>query len=320
MSFPDNVSNSLDVIPEDIGHSPIHLAIGIFDGVHQGHKAILQQTRQLALEQGGHAVALTFWPHPSHILRPDKATHMILSQEARIQLLKESGIEHILLHPFTEEFADLSATIFPSWLKERLPTLRTISVGQGFRFGKDRHGDAELLKQEGAAEDIAVHPVSRIDLHDQPLSSTRIRLSIQAGDLSAAAEMLGYAWFAAGNVIPGQALGRTIGFPTLNLDWHPQLLPPLGVYVCKARPAEQPDQPLLPAVANYGIRPTVDPESEPQPRLEVHLLDPAESPNWSTAHVEFIKYLRPEKKFPSKEELVKQIQQDVKAAQNLFNL
>ena len=319
MSFPDNVSNSLDVIPEDIGHSPIHLAIGIFDGVHEGHQAILRQTQLLAQEQGGNAVALTFWPHPSHILRPDKATPMILSKEARIQRLQESGINHMILHPFTEEFADLSATIFPKWLKERLPTLRTISVGQGFRFGKDRHGDAKLLQAEGAEEDIAVHPVSRIDLHDLPLSSTRIRKAIQEGKLIEAGEMLGYSWFAEGNIIPGQALGRTIGFPTLNLDWHPQLQPPLGVYVCKARPTDQLDHPLLPAVANYGVRPTVDPEAEPQPRLEVHLLDPSETPNWSTAQVEFIKYLRPEKKFPSKEELVTQIQQDVKAAQNLLN-
>ena len=319
MSFPDNVSHSLDVIPEDIGHSPIHLAIGIFDGVHQGHQAILQQTRQHAKEEGGHAVALTFWPHPSHILRPDKATPMILSKDARIQQLLKSGIDHIILHPFTEEFADLSATIFPSWLKERLPTLRTISVGQGFRFGKDRHGDAELLQIEGAQEDIEVHPVSRIDLNDQPLSSTRIRRAIQEGNLSEAEAMLGYPWFAAGNIIPGQALGRTLGFPTLNLDWHPQLQPPLGVYFCKARPADNTNHPLLPAVANYGIRPTIDPEAEPQPRLEVHLLDPAQTPNWSTAHVEFIKYLRPEKKFPSEEELVTQIQQDVKAAQNHLN-
>ena len=320
MSSPDPVSHSLDALPESIGHASIHLAIGIFDGVHSGHKAILQQTRRLADEQGGHAVALTFWPHPSHILRPNKATPMIIPKQDRLSQLLECQMDHIILQPFNEEFADLSATIFPAWLKERLPSLSTISVGQGFRFGKDRHGDAEFLKEEGAKHDIAVHPVKRIDLHDLPLSSTRIRKAIQEEDLLSANELLGYNWFGNGNVIPGEALGRTIGFPTLNLDWQPELNLPHGVYVCQTRPGDSKDHPLLPAVANFGVRPTVDPEATPEPRLEVHLLDPPESPNWSTAYVEFIKYLRPEKKFPSKEELVKQIQQDVKEAKNLFNL
>ena len=320
MSSPESFSTSLDAVPAEIGHSSIHLAIGIFDGVHLGHKAILQQTRKLADEHGGHAVALTFWPHPSHILRPDKATPMIISRNDRISQLLVSQMDHIILQPFTQEFADLSATIFPEWLKKRLPSLATISVGQGFRFGKDRHGDAEFLKDEGAKHDIAVHPVNRIDLHGEPLSSTRIRQSIQKADLASANELLGYNWFATGNIIPGQAVGREIGFPTLNLDWKPELDLPQGVYVCQTRPGCTNDHPLLPAVANFGVRPTVDPDAEPKPRLEVHLLDPENPPNWSTAHVEFIKYLRPEKKFPSKEELVKQIQQDVKEAKNLFNL
>jgi riboflavin kinase/FMN adenylyltransferase len=320
MSSPDIVSQSLEAIPIEIGHSSIHLAIGIFDGVHRGHQAILQQTRRLADEQGGHAVVLTFWPHPSHLLRPQKATPMIIPKEARVELLQEYKMDHIIVQSFTEEFADLSATIFPSWLKDRLPTLTTISVGQGFRFGKDRHGDAEFLIEEGAKLDIAVHPVTRIDLNGEALSSTRIRKNLQDGKLPKANEMLGYNWFASGNIIPGQAIGRTLGFPTMNLDWTPELSLPQGVYACKTRPVGDMDQPLLPAVANYGIRPTVDPGTDPKPRLEIHLLDPAEIPNWSTAHVEFIQYLRAEKKFPSKEELVKQIQLDVKETKNLFNL
>lgn len=320
MSSPESVSSSLDAVPAEIGQAPIHLAIGIFDGVHRGHKAILQQTRELVDQQGGSAVALTFWPHPSHILRPDKATPMIISKEERLRLLLDGNMDHIILQPFTNDFAAVEAKDFPSWLKKRLPSLSTISVGQGFRFGKGRKGDATLLKEEGARHDIEVHPVKRIDLHDQPLSSTRIRKAIQEGDLPSANEQLGYPWFGLGNVVPGQALGRQIGFPTLNLDWKPELELPHGVYICQCRPKNSEDLPMAPAIANYGIRPTVEHDAEPKPRLEIHLLDPKEPPNWSTAFVEFIKYLRPEKKFPSKEELVKQIQQDVKEAKNLFNL
>ena len=291
---------------------PVHLAIGIFDGVHAGHRAILTQARLFQETYGGETVAFTFYPHPSQILRPDKATQMILGKEDRMRLLKEAGADRIHIHPFTQDFSEIPADEFPNWLKNLFPTLRTISVGQGFQFGQGRKGDAALLKAEGAKCGIEVHPVDRIDLHGVKLSSTRIREEIQAGNIPAANEHLGFPYFASGKVVPGQALGRKIGFPTLNLDWQPELRPPLGVYAVWARPLDQEEFEPMPAVANYGLRPTVEKTDIPQ--LEVHLLDPPYPPIWKAAYIEFEEYLRPEKKFAGVEDLRKQIAKDIQQA------
>ncbi len=290
----------------------IHLAIGIFDGVHDGHRAILEQASGLQETHGGQVVAFSFWPHPSHILYPEKATPMILSKDDRVRLLKKAGADYVHIQEFTQEFSEIQASEFPNWLKNEFPALQTISVGQGFEFGKGRKGDAKLLQETAANIGIEVLPVDRVDLHGVKLSSTRIRKEILEGNIPAANEHLGYPYFASGKVIPGQALGRKLGFPTLNLDWLPNLRPPLGVYAVWARPLDDEDYEPEPAVANYGIRPTVD--NGTQPVLEVHLLDPLYPPNWEAAYIEFETFLRPEKKFSGQHALRKQIAKDIQVA------
>lgn len=297
-----------------LSQRPLHLAIGIFDGVHLGHRAVIEAAVHSAHRSHGQAAVLTFAPHPSVLLRPEQPTRMLMDGTAKARLLGTLGVEVVITQPFTPEFAQIAAEDFLPLLKRRLPQLVAVYVGENWRFGRGRGGDITLLVAEGRKLGLSVFSAPRVNLNGEPISSSRIRSAIESGEIASANRMLGYAYFAQGAVLPGKKLGRTLGFPTMNLAWSPDLRPRFGVYV--VRVTGEKSNSALRAVANYGLRPTVEQTSEP--RLEVHVLDVCPFEVGDEITVEWLHFLRPEKKFTDVEELRIQIGRDREEAEAFF--
>jgi riboflavin kinase/FMN adenylyltransferase len=295
---------------------PLHVAIGVFDGVHLGHRAVIESAVQSARHSGGVSVVLTFDPHPSVLFRPENPTRMILDLPAKMAKVGLLGVDAVVVQQFTRDFAAISAEEFVPFIKRHLPRLAGIYVGENFRFGNGRKGDVAMLVAEGRRHGIMVFSAPRVNLDGEPISSTRIREQIQKGDMKAAAALLGYVYTADGTVVHGKHLGRKIGFPTLNLGWSPDLRPLYGVYAVRVSGAR--NYGWLPAVANYGLRPTV--EQAVEPRLEIHLLVACPYGAGDRISVEWVRFLRPEKKFGGIEELRAQIARDVAEARAEFSL
>lgn len=311
MKFPPRIDG---VEGAGLPPRPLHLAIGMFDGVHLGHQAVIEAAVQSARAEGGLSAVLSFSPHPSVILRPAHPTLLIQDDATKSAILLQLGIDVVITQPFTAELARMNPREFLPWLKRQLPHLTAIYVGENFQFGQGRGGDVSLLISVGRRHDIRIFSSPRVNLDGEPISSTRIRALLVAGDVAAANACLGHHYRSAGAVIAGKQLGRTLGFPTLNLGWAPQLRPRYGVYavrisggrVSKGRPA----------VANYGVRPTV--ENQTEPRLEVHVLGACPWGDGDTVDVEWLAFLRPEKKFADIGQLQAQIARDKLAAQRYF--
>jgi riboflavin kinase/FMN adenylyltransferase len=294
-----------------LANRPCHMAIGMFDGVHRGHRAVIEGAVHAARATGGLAGVFTFWPHPSRLFRPDAPVPMIFDAGVRRDLLAELGIDFIIEQPFTREFATVEAESLVPHLQRAVPRLVTIYVGENWRFGRGRRGDVALLVQLARAAGVNVVSVTRLNYNGEPVSSTRIRTTLERGAMDEAGELLGFPYFCVGEVVPGRRLGRSIGFPTLNLDWQPDLCPALGVYVVKVR-ATTGGGPALPAVANFGVRPTVEGAGTPQ--LEVHVLGDCPFHTGDRLRVDWMRHLRPERKFASVGELRAQIERDRDAA------
>lgn len=287
---------------------PLVFAAGAFDGVHRGHQAVLAEARRVAREKGGQAWALTFDPHPLKILRPDRAPALLTSTPHRLQLLSQSGIEGIVLLPFSREFAEQSPEEFVRAIRRATPALAAVVVGENWHFGKAARGDVRLLKEFGRElgfEAIAVPP---IEWNGAPISSTRIRRAVAEGDLAAAEQMLGRPFSVLGTVIHGIKLGRRLGYPTANLDPHNEARPPPGIYACRARVGND----VYPAAAFLAAAP--DPRKGPPDLIEVHLLDVELDLYGKDIEVEFIARLREERAFESQEALIAQIARDIEAA------
>ena len=293
---------------------PLHLAVGMFDGVHLGHRAVVDAAVQSARADAGIGGVLTFWPHPSSVLRPASPTRLLQEAATKSHLLLKLGVDVVITHPFTDEMAQVEAEDFLPWLKRHLPHLTALYVGENFRFGRARRGDVKVLVQAGRKAGVRVFSAPRVRLDGAPISSTRIRSQLEAGELEAANAGLGYHYFAEGVVTPGKRLGRTLGFPTLNLGWAPGLRPRYGVYAVRVSGRGEPAG--LPAVANYGVRPTL--EHTVEPRLEVHVLGECPWDAGDEVRVEWLSFLRPEMKFAGVEELRAQVDRDRQAAAEFF--
>jgi riboflavin kinase/FMN adenylyltransferase len=311
MNFPGHY-NDLEKV--ELPPRPLHLAIGMFDGVHLGHQAVIESAVHSARRCGGLAGVLTFWPHPQVFFNPAGRTRMLMSPEMKSRVLLRLGVDVVIQQAFSQEFARIAAEDFLPHLQRRLPHLAGVYVGENWRFGAGRRGDVRLLLADAAKHHMSVLSVPRIHFNGTPISSTRIRDSLEAGRLEEANMLLGYSYFAEGVVTPGRQLGRTIGFPTLNVPWEPELKPRHGVYA--VRVAGDAGGPALPAVANYGLRPTVGQAAAPL--LEAHLLGPCPYSAGDRVTIDWLRFLRPEQKFDNVEELRLQIARDRAAAEAYF--
>jgi riboflavin kinase/FMN adenylyltransferase len=293
---------------------PLHLAIGMFDGVHLGHRAVIDMAVQSARREGGLAVVLTFWPHPSALFRPEDPTRLIIDTETKVRLLAAAGVDAVIMQHFTKELACVEAEDFLPYLKRFLPKLKTVYVGENWRFGRGRRGDIHTLLAEANKHELVVMSSARINENGQPISSTRIRSCLETGAVEEANQLLGYTYFAEGTVQPGKRLGRKLGFPTLNIAWEPELRPRFGVYAVQVTGKKAAG--VFSAVANYGLRPTV--EQSTQPRLEIHLLGDCPFGAGDEIKVSWLSFLRPEKKFAGVEQLQAQIAADRSTAAAYF--
>lgn len=297
---------------------PVHLAIGVFDGVHVGHRAVLAAARASARADGGEVVAMTFAPHPSRVLRPADPTLLILDPAAREARLREAGADRVVHQAFDEAHRSLAAEAYLPWLREAFSGLRSIHVGENFRFGKGRMGDAEGLALAGKEAGVAVHAAAPVIIRGEPASSSRIREALRAGDLALANEMLLRPYEAEGVITPGRQLGRRLGLPTLNLPWSPELVPAFGVYAAEVMTAEGVAEP---AVMNWGVRPTVE-DGPVAPLAEAHLLRPTGRipvPG-DRIRLRWLGRIREERRFADLGALRAQVAADIKEAGNLLGL
>ncbi len=287
----------------------LYLAIGVFDGVHLGHRAVISTSANHAAESQGTPVVVTFDPHPAKVLRPQDAPHLITATQHKIALIRDLGVAHLLVLTFDRQFASTSAEEFVQQLATNSHPLKEICVGHEWSFGRGRAGNLALLKQLGLTYGFDVVGVKAVTVNGEVVSSTAIRRAVAEGDLVKATQMLGREYTILGTVKAGEQLGRKLGFPTANLSAHSEQFPPNGVYAIEARL----DGTLYRGVANLGYRPTIG--SDKQERLlELHLFDLNQDIYGEEVEVRFVRYLRPEKKFENVEALAKQIAQDVKSA------
>lgn len=302
-----------DKPPPTLG-GPLTVAIGMFDGVHLGHQAVIESAVTHARRLGGIAAVLTFDPHPSRLFRPDDPTRLLMPGAMKVRALFHLGVEVVLLRRFTQRYASITADGFLAHLKHDLPSLRSVHVGENFRFGRGRRGEVADLLASGRDLGVDVFSVDRIRYNGEPVSSSRLRTALETGEIEAVNTMLGYDYLSEGTVVGGAHLGRTIGFPTLNLPWQPELPPRFGVYAVTARDAAGKE---VHGVANYGVRPTV--ATETTPLLEIHLL--TDSTEWGEGaflSVSWRRFLRAEKRFPNVDALRAQITEDKAQAAAFF--
>lgn len=282
------------------------ITIGAFDGVHEGHKAILRKVAARALEVNGESILITFEPHPRKLLFPDKPLGIITPLAEKIDFALETGIEHIVVAPFTREFSAMSAHDYIERFLARVFKPHTIIIGYDHRFGHDRAGGIELLNKYSAdfGYELIEIPAQLID--EAAVSSTKIRNAIREGNMQLAAHMLGRPYSVAGAVAHGNKLGRTIGYPTANLNpaEPDQLLPGNGVYAILAVHNGRTHK----GMASIGYNPTVTDKKEL--KIEGNLFDFAEDIYGDTISFQFIKRLRDELKFDSLAALTHQLHLD----------
>lgn len=295
---------------------PVHLAIGMFDGVHHGHQAVIDAAVHTAARSGGRAGVLTFDPHPSRLFRPESPTLLIQDPILKMRKLAELKLDFVLIQTFDRDFAAIEAEDFLPLVQRALPTLSAVYVGENFRFGKGRRGDVAALLGYARNLGLRVFSADRVRWNGEPISSTRLREMIERGEVESASELLGYFYESYGTVVGGRKLGRKMGFPTLNFDWSPECRPRSGVYAVRLRPESKAAR-SLPAVANYGLRPTVD-SGRSVPVLEVHALVPTDMDLGDRAVVEWHTFLRPEMKFESIDALEVQIANDCDRAREFW--
>jgi riboflavin kinase/FMN adenylyltransferase len=289
------------------------LAIGFFDGVHLGHQQIIRQTITDARQHGALALVITFDQHPNSVVAPVRVPPLIYSLPQKLRAIESLGPEALLLIHFDKAFSQKTGEAFIRELAAAWNGIQSICVGANFVFGHKRGGNVELLKKLGAELKFAVHGMAAVSLDRKPVSSTRIREAIRAGELDLASQMLGRAYSISARVVEGDKVGRRLGFPTANLDAAGLALPPNGVYAIHALTRGQSHR----AVLNIGTRPTLE-DPNPSVRVEAHLLDFNGQLYGEEFEIIFAEKLREERKFPSVEDLKAQIARDIERARDIF--
>ena len=298
---------------ENVHLKDVWLTIGSFDGVHRGHQEVIHKLTAEAHNHNASAVVLTFYPHPAEIVRARDFPFYLTTPDEKAELLGKLGVDVVITHPFNREVMATPARTFMENLHQHLQ-IRHLRVGYDFALGRNREGDAQMLAEIGKELGYILEQIPPFKLDDQIVSSSRIRFLLGAGQVDEAARLLGRNYTIEGPVVIGDQRGRTIGFPTANLEiWKMRAIPAAGVYVCRATV----NAITYNAVTNIGVRPTFEASPVP-PRVEAHFLDFEDDIYGETVELEFISRLRGEQRFASVDELIQQIQTDVKAARETF--
>ncbi len=292
---------------------PVALAIGVFDGVHLGHREVIGEALDFAAHHHGTAVVMTFDPHPMRVLRPGQAPRLLCSTPHKLLILERMGVSHVLVYPFTDATARTEASAFIGALAEHCQPLGFVSVGCTWSFGKGRSGDIHKLMELGKAHDFAVCGVPEVKMDGKVVSSTVIREAVRTGEFATAKALLGTDYSVFGEVIKGQQLASQWGFPTANVAMQNEEIPPNGVYAVEIVIAGERHK----GVANLGLRPTFGLNEK---SLEVHLLDFSRDLYGQYVEVIFIQKLRDEQKFDGLDALRAQIAKDVAHARQAFGL
>lgn len=288
----------------------VGLTIGTFDGVHKGHQFILEQLRK-AIGPSGQISVLTFTNHPSHVLRPEQSIPLLCTVAHKTKLFEQYGVDNVVIIPFSSHLSDYRAESFIEYIRAFIPFSHLV-LGHDARLGKNRHGDKETMQQLAKHWQFEIQYLDPYKNGDAPISSTTVRQAIQKGNFQEAERLLGRPYSIYSAVEKGLGKGKKIGFPTANIDVSELCLPPLGVYAVNVICGQE----KLKGVANLGIAPTL--KTDQRPTLEVHLFSQDQDLYGKYVEVFFQKFLRPEKKFKSVEDLKKQIQIDVDLAKELL--
>jgi riboflavin kinase/FMN adenylyltransferase len=287
------------------------LCVGNFDGVHRGHRKIFDRVVREARRLGATPAVLTFHPHPGKVLRPAKAPLPLVTLEQKIRLLEDVGMEVALVLPFTRALSRLSAEAFVEKVLVKRLTVEMVFVGSNFRFGRGQSGNPDVLRELARKQGFRIGVVAPVKSGGSTISSTRIRRLVTAGDMGAAARLLGRPFALTGGQKRGAGRGRGLGFSTVNFVPEQACLPARGVYVTETRIGSR----YFPSVTNVGVRPTFRGRKL---LVESHLLRFPRKARVRTVEVHFWKRLRDEQKFPSAEALQKQIARDVAQARRFL--
>ena len=289
------------------------LALGNFDGVHRGHRKILDRLCRVASERAATSVIMTFDPHPTRIVRPDKAPPLLMTTRQKLQALADAGVQGAAVVRFTPELSrwdpdTFVRTVLVGWLH-----VSEVWVGADFVFGHDRAGNFSVLRALGGQFGFKAEKIDPVRYKDFVVSSTRIRRLVAEGRVDEAGALLGRQYYVDGTVVRGDQRGRTIGFPTANLSTDNELLPPHGVYATTATVGDV----VYASVSNVGTRPTVD--ASGRTTVEAHLFDVDRDLYGQTIRLGFVQRLRDERAFESLDQLRGQIDADCNRARVLFN-
>ncbi|MEW8013348.1 MAG: bifunctional riboflavin kinase/FAD synthetase [Candidatus Sedimenticola endophacoides] len=298
-----------------IRHRGCVATIGNFDGVHLGHQSVFRHLKEKAAEFGLPATVVTFEPQPREFFAPASAPARLTRLREKLQALKDAGIERVVLLEFNARLAALGADAFIRELLIEGLAVRYLFVGDDFRFGQGRGGDIGLLRQAGREHGFGVENMNTFAVGEARVSSTRIREALAVGDLEQASRNLGRPYRICGRVAHGHARGRSIGFPTANIDLHRKVSPLRGVFAVRVLGLGGRS---LPAVANIGNRPTV--RGDDRYLLEVHIFDFERQIYGEHVQVEFFQRIRDEMRFDSFETLRRQIERDAGVARAFFGL
>ena len=290
------------------------VTIGTFDGVHLGHQKILKKLVELKNKNGGETLLFTFDPHPRKVLFPDQRDlKLITTTQEKCELLKQFGIDNVLVFPFTIEFSKMSAEDYISNIISETLKTKTLVIGYDHRFGSNREGNIETLKKVSGNYNFDLIEIPAQEINQLNISSTRIRKAIEEGEIEVANSFLGYSFFMSGIVIKGKQLGRTIGYPTANIELLDldKIKPKTGVYAVNIII----DQIYFRGMLNVGYNPTTD--SDRIQKIEVNIFDFNKDIYGKIIKIEFIKHLRNEVKFANLDELKEQLAKDKIACEKI---
>ena len=286
--------------------TPLALSLGMFDGVHLGHLSIINKLKEIAGKEHLESAILSFWPHPRKFLNPNDDVKMLNTLEEKLELLEKSGIQNIFLKTFDEEFRNLTGTEFCEQILVRKLNVKHITIGHDHTFGKNKSGNFELLKSLSDELGFKVNQLEAVQNNDLNISSTKIRIALSEGRIKDANEMLGYNYPLTGKVIHGKKLGRTIGYPTANIEVPiNKLLPKSGAYVVEVYIDNQ----FYKGMLSVGTNPTIDDKSKSL-HTEVYILDFDQDIYDRQIAIKFRDFLHDEIKFEGLEKLIEKLDED----------